>query len=213
MNRIISRRGYSVPFHKGSRIVLDVLIIGLMVSLLLSGCSQLRSLVVREWSDNYALMAGTSATHPQMIDGNLTTAGEASRIVAARRLSERGVTEVLVSLPQTKSISKIVLVSNQLNQSSFEGECYLFVSQQGVNPAKLQQGEWKLVKTFIVEGITTDIHFPLVPTNRILFRLPGRTTFLSMSQRQGQLPNQIITTKTYDVVAPLIQEIEIYGPR
>jgi hypothetical protein len=199
----------------GSRIVLYVLIlmVSLSASCALSGCSKLRSLVVREWSDNYALMPGTSATHPQMIDGNLTTAGEASRIVAARRLSERGETEVFVLLPQTKSLSKIVLVSNQLNQSGFEGECQLFVSQQGVNPATLQQGEWKLVKTFIVKGITTDIHFPLVPTNQILFRLPGRTTFLSMSQRQGQRPNQIITTKTYDVVAPLIQEIEIYGPR
>ena len=208
MNRSISGRGYSVPFHKGSLIVLDVLIIGLMVSLLLSGCSQLRSLVVREWSDNYALMPGTSATHPQMIDGNLTTAGEATIISEAKRLSEPSETEVLVSLPQTKSLSKIVLVSNHLNQSGFEGECQLLVSEQG---------EWKLVKTFIVEGMTTDIHFPLVQTNQIRLRLPGGTKFAEMRQRTAGLrpdfTEKIITTQYYDAVAPMIQEIEIYGPR
>jgi hypothetical protein len=150
-------------------------------------------------------LAGAAAK--TVIDGNLKTAGEATIISEAKRLSERAATEVLVSLPQTKSLSKIVLVSNQLNQSGFEGECQLLMSKQG---------EWKLVKTFIVEGITTDIHFPVVQTNQIRFRLPGRTKFAEMRQTtaglQPDFTEKIITTQYYDAVAPLIQEIEIYGP-
>lgn len=183
----------------------------LCILLVLSGCSisRLLALSQQEWSDNYALMEGASATHPAMIDGNLKTAGAAAKWHQGETESIDPITgysrigtshpkaEARVVLPQKRAISKVVLVSIQLNQSDFAGECNLFVPEKD---------DWKLIKTFVIKGITTEIRIPPIQTDKIRLRLPARFAKAGSSLQLGGVVN------LYDVLTPEIQEIELYGP-
>jgi len=76
------------------------------------GCGGITSKLVskQEWSENYALMKGATATSPEMIDGNVRTLGEttfpegAQGVVGASPASE-----AIVTLPEKKVIRRIVI--------------------------------------------------------------------------------------------------------
>ena len=77
-----------------------------------------------------------------MIDGNLKTAGAATKWNAGETASIDPITglsrigtshpksEAQVVLPEKRVISKVVLVSIQLNRSDFAGQCDLFVPEK-----------------------------------------------------------------------------------
>ena len=74
----------------------------LCLLLAISGCSisTLGALSQEQWSYNYALMEGATATHPEMIDGNVQTAGEAQKLKAPERVAvSPPEAQVLVRLP------------------------------------------------------------------------------------------------------------------
>ena len=75
-------------------------IITIIILLYLSGCQAgILSQLFKEqqWSENYALIEGTTCTTPAMIDGNMDTVGRSGRH------------EVIITLPERKSIHRILL--------------------------------------------------------------------------------------------------------
>lgn len=75
--------------------------------------------VVKEqvWSENYAAIEGVEATSPLMIDGDRSTVGETQAPVEGGRGSTE-FTEAVVTLPEKKSIRKIVLHTDNLESFS-----------------------------------------------------------------------------------------------
>ena len=79
---------------------------------LILGCGGVTKRLVskQEWSENYSLMKGATATSPEMIDGNVRTLGEttfpegAQGVVGASPASE-----AIVTLPEKKVIRRIVI--------------------------------------------------------------------------------------------------------
>ncbi len=82
---------------------------------LLAGCAQI--FTPQALSENFALTEGTTANHPAFIDGDMRTFGESE--FPASDAANRGVTgtppsEVVVLLPKARSISKIVVHSEDI---------------------------------------------------------------------------------------------------
>jgi len=68
-----------------------------------------------EWSENYALMDGATATAPEMIDGNLKTSGKTAFPSGSdQAYGMSAVSEALVTLPEKQSIYKVVIHSPNL---------------------------------------------------------------------------------------------------
>ena len=97
-----------------SRIFTTLSISIILISFL--GCGVLTSLVGKEeWSDNYALMDGVTATAPEMIDGNLKTSGKTAFPTGAdQAYATSSISEVVVTLPEKQSIYKVVIHSANL---------------------------------------------------------------------------------------------------
>jgi len=70
----------------------------------------------QEWSENYALQPGVSASDPSFIDGNMETVGQSQRkksnAIQAATLDVPS--EALVHLPEKRSIYRIVIYSSNL---------------------------------------------------------------------------------------------------
>ena len=87
------------------------LLLGLMC--LCYGCS-----LSQQWSENYALLPGVTASDPAIIDGNGETIGQSQR----KKGSGSGVTdldipsEAIVYLPEKKSLYRIVIHSTNLEE-------------------------------------------------------------------------------------------------
>jgi len=56
----------------------------------------------QQWSENYALLEGVTCTTPEMIDGDMNTVGISGRH------------EVIITLPERKSIHRILIRGGQL---------------------------------------------------------------------------------------------------
>ena len=141
-----------------------------------------------------------------MIDGDYETAGASAPLKAGYADPIRGTTtiettypkaEAIVTLPQKRVINKVVLVSFQLNKDKFAGECESFV-QEG--------DDWRSVKRFRAKTTKTEIRIMPIETDQIRFRLPARLKTKGSSRQLGR------TTIYVDIVAPEINEIELYGP-
>lgn len=77
------------------------------------GCHILLS--EQEWSANYALLEGTHSTSPKMIDGDLNSVGQTKHPVGPGKLYGSGTaTEVIITLPEKKTIRKIVIHSDNI---------------------------------------------------------------------------------------------------
>ncbi|MBD3181083.1 hypothetical protein GF312_02255 [Candidatus Poribacteria bacterium] len=146
-------------------------------------CSKL--FVPQELSENYALQSGVICNAPEVVDGDLSTISQSSRI--------------LISMPEKKSIRKIIIHS--LNISDF----ILYQSIGG-------EGEWKIIKgikgnkqTSIeidTQVITDKIRMFISDTRGKRYADPG-----TIEDVDG---NTNLFTRQVDA-PPQIQEIEIYG--
>jgi len=88
----------------------------LIILLSFLGCGLFTSVVGKEdWSDNYALMDGATATAPEMIDDDLKTSGKSAPPAAGERSRDiASVSEAVVTLPEKRSIYKVVIHSSNL---------------------------------------------------------------------------------------------------
>lgn len=114
------------------------------------GCHIL--LVEQEWSQNYALLDGTQASIPTMIDGDLNTSGETQYIhgVGEQYGSSWG-TGVSIKLPEKKHIRRIVIHTDNIKKLK------IFADKGGT---MLSETDWDLIKE--IKGVkSTPIVIPL----------------------------------------------------
>ena len=91
--------------------------IALVALVLLSGCSGVQKMFAPQPSENFALLEGTRANHPGLFDGDLRISG-ASEPPADDSTRRSGLTspptEAVVLLPAERTITKIVVHSDQI---------------------------------------------------------------------------------------------------
>ena len=94
-------------------------IAGLTISFGLIGCSILKVAIGtnQSWSRNYARLPGTTATAPEMIDGDYRTTGKTTFPEgASAAMGISAFSEAVIQLPEKKSIHRIVIHSDKLQQ-------------------------------------------------------------------------------------------------
>jgi hypothetical protein len=171
-------------------------------SVIMVGCSALLS--QQEWSDNYSLLEGTSATSPQMIDGNLNTIGETTFPAGTdTAFGSNPASEVIITLPEKKVIRRIVIHSDTLR--TFD----IFADQGGI----IVDQDWKLIKE--VKSVKSSlIEIPVlvpIPTNRIRLRVLSTTDDAGLKRSQRARSggrNQFGQNRRAQAK---IKEIELYG--
>lgn len=142
----------------------------------------------QEWSENYALADGVRCTSPEMIDGDVNTAGITVLPEGVRGRTIQGTypnAEAEVTLPEKKNIRKIVIRSEKLD--SFK-----------VMACIGHEGDWETIQEFDSNKETEIVIRTSVFTDRILVRARPEST-----------PTGGI--RTFRMTAPEIQEIELYG--
>jgi len=142
----------------------------------------------QEWSENYALADGVRCTSPEMIDGDVSTAGITVFPEGVSGRTVRGAypnAEAEVTLPEKKNIRKIVIRSEKLD--SFK-----------VMACIGQEGDWETIQEFDNNKETEIVVRASVFTDKIIIRARPEST-----------PTGGI--RTYRISAPEIQEIELYG--
>ncbi len=155
----------------------------LTICLLSFGCSTL--FAPQQFSENYALAEGVECNAPEAVDGNLDTVSNNTRI--------------MISLPERKSIRKIIIYSPNISN---------FIIYESIGEA----GEWrpiqsvkgnKLTRIVINTQVTTDkIRMFVTDTKGSRFADPG-----DLKDVDG---NVNIFSRQVDA-RPSIQEIELYG--
>ena len=171
-------------------------------SVIIVGCSALLS--QQEWSDNYSLLEGTSATSPQMIDGNLNTIGETTFPAGTdTAFGSNPASEVIITLPEKKVIRRIVIHSDTLR--TFD----IFADQGGI----IVDQDWKLIKE--IKSVKSSlIEIPIlvpIPTNRIRLRVLSTTDDAGLKRSQRARSggrNQFGQNRRAQAK---IKEIELYG--
>lgn len=172
------------------------------LSVIMIGCSALLS--QQEWSDNYALLEGTSATSPQMIDGNMNTIGETKLPAGTQAgFGSSPSPEAIVTLPEEKVIRRIVIHSD--NIKSFD----VFADKGGI----IVDTDWELIKE-IKSVKTNPIVIPVLnsfPTKRIRVRILSTTDDASLKRRQRSRTGGFGGFGGNRRAHAKIKEIELYG--
>jgi hypothetical protein len=150
---------------------------------LCAGCSAL--FAPQQLSENYALAEGVECDAPEAVDGNLNTVSKNTRIV--------------ISLPEKKSIRKIIIHSPNISNFIL----YESIGEEGEwRPIKSVKGN-KLTKVIINTHVTTDkIRMFVTDTRGGRVADPG-----SLRDVDGDTN---IFSRQVDA-PPQIQEIELYG--
>ncbi len=142
----------------------------------------------QEWSENYALADGVRCTSPEMIDGDVSTAGITVFPEGVRGRTVQGVypnAEAEITLPEKKTIRKIVIRSEKLD--SFK-----------VMACTGHEGDWETIREFDNNKEKEIVIRTSVFTDKIMIR----------ARPEGTPTGGI---RTFRVAAPEIQEIELYG--
>ncbi len=155
----------------------------ILVICLCAGCSAL--FAPQELSENYAFAPGVECNAPLAVDGNLETVSSSTRI--------------LITLPERKSIRKIIIHSPNIS------DCILYESTG-------QEGQWKIIKgirgnklpriVISTQVITDKIRMFVSDTRGSRFADPG-----TVMAEDGYTN---LFSRRVDA-APQIQEIELYG--
>ena len=159
----------------------------LILFCLVVGCKSgiLKSLAsAQEWSENYALLDGTTCTSAEMIDGNLETVGTTGHWI-------------IVTLPQRKSVHRIVIKGTNIE------DVIVYESLGG-------EGNWRKIEQ-IKNNVAPTIDMRVrVITDGIRFRVGG--TF-DDKRIAGQYDPRYDAVRNRQVKRghPYAQEIELYG--
>ena len=153
----------------------------------------------QQWSENYALADGVECTSPEMIDGDLITAGATvfpEKVYGKTIYGAFPSAEAEVTLPEKKSIRKIVIYSEDLN--SFQ----ILASIDG-------KDDWKLIKEFDNNAETEIVIRTSIVTDKIKIRARAQSSF--EGTERAVVHGGIRTIRSSKVKEPEIQEIEFYG--
>lgn len=169
-------------------------------SIIMVGCA---ILAAQEWSENYALLEGTRATSPEMIDGNLNTIGQTNVSAETMKQLVRGRSEVVVTLPEKKMIRRIVIHTDNLKE-------YDIAADKG--GSALATADWVLVKEVKnarPSPVELLVSIPF-PTDRIRVRVLKTTEDAQLAREKNQRLGGITLVSTTGAPGK-IREIEIYG--
>ena len=171
-------------------------------AIIFSGCAALFS--EQEWSENYALMEGVSATSPQMIDGKLNTIGETTFPAGSQGfIGANPASQVVITLPEKKTIRRIVVHSDNLS----EFDIYADKGSIAVD------ADWQLIKDVrsVKENpIKISLLIPF-PTDRIRLRVLGtKDDALLSRQERARSGGRGWNIGSRRAVGK-IREIELYG--
>ncbi len=148
-----------------------------------AGCSTL--FVPQELSENYALSQGVECSAPKAVDGDLNTVSNNTRI--------------MISLPEKKSIRRIVIYSPNISN---------FILYESTGEA----GEWKIIESIKANKLSKiDIETHVI-TDKI--RMFVTDTSGTRFADAGSLRDVDGNTNLFSVqvdAPPQIQEIELYG--
>lgn len=153
----------------------------------------------QEWSENYALADGVRCTSPEMIDGDINTVGKApfpERVYGKTVFGAFPSAEVDITLPEKKSIRKIVIRSDDLSDFS------VLASAGGPD-------EWKLIKEFSNNREKEVVIRTSVVTDKIKIRARGKSTF--EGAERAVVHGALTIMRSAKVTEPEIREIELYG--
>ncbi len=173
-----------------------------LVSIILVGCTALFS--EQEWSENYALMEGVSATSPQMIDGKLNTIGETTFPAGSQGfIGANPASQVVITMPEKKIIRRIVIHSDNLS----EFDIYADKGSIAVD------ADWQLIKdvrSVKQNPIKISLLIPF-PTDRIRLRVLGtKDDALLSRQERARSGGRGWNIGSRRAVGK-IREIELYG--
>ena len=173
------------------RIRLNLIVFIVVIVYGISGCkSSLVSSLFPEqtWSQNYALLEGTTCTSPEMIDGDLETGG--------RRWKE-----IILTLPERKAIHRIVI-----RGTNFED----IIVYAGLGNAD----SWrKIQKIKDNQGTTIDFRATCV-TDAVRFRIGGTLDDKRVGKDFRSATSLDPNVRRYSGIKrghPYAQEIELYG--
>lgn len=169
---------------------------------ILSGCAALFS--EQEWSENYALLEGTQATSPQMIDGKLNTIGETTFPAGSQGfIGANPASQVVITLPEKKVIRRIVVHSDNLTEFD------IFADKGSI----AVDADWQLikdVKSVKSSPIKISLLIPF-PTDRIRLRVLGtKDDALLSRQERARSAGRGWNVGSRRAVGK-IREIELYG--
>ena len=185
-----------------------LLLLGLMC--LCSGC-----VLGQQWSENYALQPGVTASDPTFIDGKPETIGQSQRKKSSgSALTDLNIpSEAIIHLPEKRSIYRIVIHSTNLEE--FEVQAFDSL------------GEWqKIYDRRTNKDRVIDIRLSKVVTTTGIKLLVRRTTDDAARRRENlKLKRENVETSDgnrrrgrylYHLTGPTtalakISEIELYG--
>jgi len=179
------------------KIILVLFLVSILVCLI--GCeSPLFQAVFQEqkWSENYVLADGVICTSPEMIDGDINTVGKAhfpDRVGGRTVYGAFPNAEVDITLPEKKSIHKIVIYSNKLE--SFRVMASIGTGENWKEIANLDNNTEKMI--VIKASVVTD---------KIKIRARPISGNSSIAARDVGLAGRV-----RQMLEPEIQEIELYG--
>jgi len=170
----------------------------------LTGCNIASKLVSKqELSENYALMEGVRATTPEMIDGNLRTVGEAALPEGAEgAFGMSPATEALITLPEKKVISRMVIHSKNLKQFD------VWADKGNSDWVVLKEVKGTKTNPIVLSGLRA--HFP---TDRIRIRVLGTTDDAELRRRERARGGFQTVGFGYSRAPGKFYEIELYGYR
>jgi hypothetical protein len=172
------------------------------ISIYLAGCESAFLQAIfqeQEWSENYALVEGVRCTSPEMIDGDVDTVGKTVFPEGVYGRTIYGAfpsAEVEVTLPEKKSIRKIVIRSEDLN--TFD-----------VLASISERGDWKLIKEFEKNTEKEIVIRTSVVTDKIKIRARGKESFEGTGR--SIVHGGVMALRSANITEPEIQEIELYG--
>lgn len=185
-----------------------LLVLGLMC--LYSGC-----VIGQQWSENYALQPGVTASDPTFIDGKPETIGQSQRKQSSgSALTDLNIpSEAIIHLPEKRAIYRIVIHSTNLEE--FEVQAFNSL------------GEWqKIYDRRTNKERVIDIRLNKVVTTTGIKLLVRRTTDDAARRRENlKLKRENVETSdgrrrrgqfVYHLTGPTtalakISEIELYG--
>lgn len=168
----------------------------------LSSCNIASKLVSKqEISENYALMEGVRATTLEMIDGNVRTVGEAALPEGAEGVFGMSpATEALITLPEKKVISRIVIHSKNLKQFD------VWADKGNRDWVVLKEVKSAKSNPIVLSGLRA--HFP---TDRVRIRVLGTTDDAALRRRERARGGFQAVGFGYSRAPGKFYEIELYG--
>ncbi len=155
----------------------------LLPGLFLFSCKAGQLFKAQEWSENYALLDGVTCTSPEMVDGDLNTVGESGR-------------EILITLPERKSIHRIVL--RGINFTDFI-----------IYGGRIGEGNWQKLKT-VNNNRADNLELRVTTaTDRIRFRIGGTSDDQRVAGRITPLTGRVVPQRRW--ARKRAAEIELYG--